>query len=362
MNRFKPRKARIVNAIKRAPFTIAAAGAWTASAGFNALTGASMGGDDPVQTAIWLAAAVSLDMLKGGSAIRLSNALAHRHWGMAATAAGLMIIGTAVSLLSALTMRANVAAGDNAARQKIIEARTTIKTDIANAKAGLATVRYARLIATVEADIQKAHRHKRWRTSEQCSNATVQPSISFCNHYSSLSAEKTAAATRINLHKAIIAANRRLSALPMPKASSSPVADAVGTILASAGFVADPAKVADWIMIFLTIAIEFGAVAGPALAFDSPHKPVPTAQPATNTRREVGWIEDLKRAAANPSFTKLNYNEDGTIATTYRCTAKAWNVSSIATVKSWLDQLEAQGYIERLSSPRGQTIRILRTA
>jgi len=88
---------------------------------------------------------------------------------------------------------------------------------------------------------------------------------------------------------------------------------------------------------------------------------MPTAQPIT-TRREVGWIEDLKRAAASPSFAKLNYNEDGTIATTYRCTAKAWNVSSIATVKSWLDQLEAEGYIERLSSSRGQTIRILRTA
>ena len=138
---------------------------------------------------------------------------------------------------------------------------------------------------------------------------------------------------RINLLKAIIAANRRLTALPMPQASSSPVADAVGTILASAGFVAAPAKVADWIMIFLTIAIEFGAVAGPALAFDSPRKPVPTAQHATATRREVGWIEDLKRAAASPSFAKLNYNEDGTIAATYRCTAKAWNVSSIATVK-----------------------------
>ena len=108
MNRFKPRKARIVNAIKRAPFTIAAAGAWTASAGFNALTGASMGGDDPIQTAIWLAAAVSLDMLKAGSAIRLSSAIAHRHWGRTSVAAGLMIIGTAVSLLSALTMRANV--------------------------------------------------------------------------------------------------------------------------------------------------------------------------------------------------------------------------------------------------------------
>jgi len=148
----------------------------------------------------------------------------------------------------------------------------------------------------------------------------------------------------------------------MPKASSSPVADAVGTILASAGFVPDPAKVADWIMIFLTIAIEFGAVAGPALAFDSPRKSAPTAQRTTPTRREVGWIEDLKRAAASPSFAKLNYNEDGSIAATYRCTAKAFGVSSIATVKSWLDQLEAQGYIERLSSSRGQTIRILKTA
>jgi CTP-dependent riboflavin kinase len=42
--------------------------------------------------------------------------------------------------------------------------------------------------------------------------------------------------------------------------------------------------------------------------------------------------------------------------------AKAWNVSSIATVKSWLEQLEAQGYIERLSSSRGQTIKILKIA
>ncbi|MCF6200012.1 MAG: hypothetical protein L3J67_11585, partial [Hyphomicrobiaceae bacterium] len=75
--------------IKRAPFTIAAAGAWTASAGFNALTGAGMGGDDPINTAIWLCAAVSLDMLKAGGAIRLTSALAERRFGMASVAAGL---------------------------------------------------------------------------------------------------------------------------------------------------------------------------------------------------------------------------------------------------------------------------------
>ena len=132
----------------------------------------------------------------------------------------------------------------------------------------------------------------------------------------------------------------------------------MGTILASMGIKSERGKVADWIMIFLTIAIEFGAVAGPALVFESPRKSVPIT--AKTASREIGWIEDLKRAAANPSFTKLNYNEDGTISATYRCTAKAFGVSSIATVKSWLEQLEAQGFIERLSGSRGQTIRILK--
>ncbi|RUM47822.1 MAG: hypothetical protein DSY80_00550, partial [Desulfocapsa sp.] len=267
------KKQKFIGALKRAPFTIAAAGAWTASAGFNALTGASMGGDDPVQTIIWLIAAISLDMLKAGGAIKLTAALNNRRFGLASVAAGLMIIGTAVSLLSALTMRANVAAGSDAGRQKIIETRAAIKADIANAKASLRSVQYARLIATVEADIQKAQRHKRWRMSEQCSNATVEASIAFCNKYNALSAEKTAAATRINLQIAIVSANRRLAAIPMPKASSSPVAKTVGTILASAGIEADPTKVADWIMIFMTIAIEFGAVAGPALAFNGQATP-----------------------------------------------------------------------------------------
>ncbi|MCF6200103.1 MAG: hypothetical protein L3J67_12065 [Hyphomicrobiaceae bacterium] len=62
------------------------------------------------------------------------------------------------------------------------------------------------------------------------------------------------------------------------------------------------------------------------------------------------------------SRNQATHNEDSSVSATYRCTAQAWNVSSIATVKSWLDQLEAEGYIERMSSTRGQTIRILKTA
>ena len=352
------KRARFVNALKRLPFTIAAAGAWVASAGFNALTGATMGGADPVQTAIWLSAAVSLDMLKAGGAIRFSAAAANGRWAMAIVAAGLMVIGTGVSLLSALTMRANIAAGDQAARQKVIEARAAVKADIARAKVDLAAVMHARPLPQIEAKIQQAHRHKRWRTTEQCSNATVAASIAFCNRYDGLIAEKKAAATRISLNQVIATAYRRLAALPMPKASASPVADAVGTALASIGVEADPAKVADWIIIFLTVAIEFGAVAGPVLAFDGPRRRPQVASTAPE-RRELGWIEDLKQAAANPRLARLSYDENGAIKATYRSIARVWGVSSIATVKSWLDQLEAEGLISRVSGARGQLIRIL---
>jgi len=349
------------------PFTLAAIAAWGASAGFNAKFGIKMGGSDRSLVVLWVMLFVALDVLKAGGGMKLRQAISTGNLFNIVLAFGLLISGTSFSLLAAFNWRTQAAAEDAAARQQVIEHRKALKIQIESDRARAANLK-ARDSSKIIAELVSAKRHDRYRTSEQCTNATITASIKLCNRIAALTGERDRASERAFREKRITDNEAKLEKLTMPTKSANPMAASLANLLTLLEIEADPERLGDILMATITILAEFVSVAGPMLlAKDKPRQR--RARPLFSPRRKdtppAITPANGQRLARDEAFSwlarakedeRVKWDGDSITATNKQLARIFGRPPS--TVNDWLNTWSKEGLIEKRAGARGTRIRV----
>ena len=358
---------KLISFIVRIPFSLAAFGAWAASAGFNAKFGMKLGGDDLSLQILWTMLFVSFDVLKAYSGMALREALSGRDIIKLALAVAVLLGGTGFSLLAAFSWRAQAAAEDAAKRQAVIETRKTLVNHIEQNRVRAAKLE-ARNLTKIVAELTSAKRNDRYRTSSQCVDATIQASVKLCNHIAALEGERSRAAERTYRESKIEADQKALDKLQMPTSTANPMAESLAVVLSTMEIDADPERLGDIIMALITIIAEFVSVAGPMLASNSkaPAKPRRTMfKPRRADREAPATPADGRKLARDEAFSwltrahsdeRVKWDGDAIIATNKQL-AEVWGRPA-STVNDWLNGWSQEGLIEKKASARGTRIKI----
>lgn len=171
---------------------IAAAALLAVSAAMNWRFGYSLGKSE-LDAQLLGAASVAADVLKALIPFFIYAAIRNRQWPQAAAAGLLWGVVLTYSLTSALGFSALNRADSQGQRKAQAATYESLKSDLDKAREQLAWVPKHRPAATVEAEIAAKKQSKRWRTTNECTDATTGASLAFCRELKLLEAEMAAA-------------------------------------------------------------------------------------------------------------------------------------------------------------------------
>jgi hypothetical protein len=117
--------------------------------------------------------------------------------------------------------------------------------------------------AVVATDIIAAEQNWRWKTTRGCKNATVPPSIAFCDHYRGLVTERAIAQDEAKLDRRLKEVRTKLEGID-PSAISSGTHPQIATLSHLSG--QPPETVRTGLIILLALVVEFGSSCGLFLA------------------------------------------------------------------------------------------------
>ncbi len=363
------------------PLFIIAAGAWLISASFNLRTGYDMAHGDHGLMLTFMGLALVGDIGKAWSAANLRRDLSSRQFLNAVISTLVLAICLTMSLYAAYYQRAKAIDQEKAARHALIERHRHLQQEIASTRTELAQLGTVKSVQKAESELAifiapNGKPHRRWKSSEQCTFATVAASKRFCAKVAGLQAQRDNAIKAQTLRLKLAELQRKLDALP-PLGQVDPAHKGIRDLAVRLG--ADEnitvQEITAWIMIIITVFAEALSTLLPMRMASGrkgsrPYRPwfprrwqrrrapapapiVPADGRRLSRKEAFDW---LANRACNDE--RVSCDTDGAIEATNAMLAKVWGRAP-STVNDWLTAWNINGQIEKKATARGTRIRVL---
>lgn len=232
------------------------------SAAMNYRFGLSLGKTE-LDGQIYGAASAAADIMKALVPFFLFAAIRNRAWSQAAASMLVWGVVMAYSLTSAFghaALNRFDVAGKRAHQSTVYD---ETRSELARAKEQLAWIPQHRPKMTVQAEIEGLKQSRRWRATKACTNATIRPSIKFCDEYRGLVAELASAERAAALDARILKAQAQLANFT---GSINTKADPQAAVLAKlTGVELEDVQLA--MTVFIALLLEIGSAFGMYIAF-----------------------------------------------------------------------------------------------
>ncbi|MDZ4792318.1 MAG: hypothetical protein SGJ17_14120, partial [Hyphomicrobiales bacterium] len=144
------------------------------------------------------------------------------------------------------------------------ESYQELRTDLARSRERLTKMGDPRPAGTVQGDIDALKQNSRWASSAECTNATVQQSMSYCESYHKLRSELAVSAEADKLEAHISGVNLKLGKVPTEAAVKD--ADPQSQLLAQLSGLSTE-EVQTGLTVLIAFLVELGASTGFYVAF-----------------------------------------------------------------------------------------------
>jgi len=208
---------------------------------------------------IYGAASAASDVLKALIPFLILAAMRRRHWSQALGAMLLLVICSAYSLTSSLGFAA-LNRSDTVNERAISAANyQDLRAELQFLRDQMEGLPQHRPMGVVESNIAQHKQHRRWDSTIGCTNATVAPSIAYCEEFHALEAELAAAAKAAKLDQRIVRVRAELS--DVRGAGPATEADPQAAILSNiSGVGTDHVQLA--LIILVSVLVEAGSALG----------------------------------------------------------------------------------------------------
>jgi hypothetical protein len=233
------------------------------SAAMNWKFGYSLGKSE-FESQLYGAASAAADCFKALLPFFIFAAIRNKSWSQAFGGVLLFVVCFAYSFSSSLGFAALNRADTTGARTLSAESYQELRADLVSNRERLAKLGAPRPIGTVQGEIDALKQNSRWISSAECTNATVQQSMSYCESYHKLRSELAVSAEADKFEKRIAEINKKLSAVPTEAAVKE--ADPQSELLAElSGLTVD--EVQTGLTVLIAFLVELGASTGFYVAF-----------------------------------------------------------------------------------------------
>lgn len=229
------------------------------SAAMNWRFGYSLGKTE-FDATIYGTASAAADVLKALIPFLILLAIRARNWSQALGGIVLLAICSSYSLTSSLGFAALNRADTVSERAVSAATYKDLRAEMNYLRAQMDQLPQHRPAGVVSSSIDGMQQHRRWESTRGCTNATVAPSIAYCQQFHKLEAELAAARKAAELDTRIVAVRARLDHVRTtgPSAEADPQAAILATISGLG---------TDKIQLGLTILVSLLVEAGSALGF-----------------------------------------------------------------------------------------------
>ncbi len=233
------------------------------SAAMNWKFGYSLGKSE-FESQLYGAASAAADCFKALLPFFIFAALRNKSWSQAFGGILLFVVCFAYSFSSSLGFAALNRADTTGARAIHAESYQELRTDLARSRDRLAKISDPRPVGTVQGEIDALKQNSRWISSNECTNATVQQSMAYCENYHKLRSELAVSYEVVKLEARIGEINLKLSQVPAEAAVKE--ADPQSQLLAQlSGLSTEEVQTA--LTVLIAFLVELGASTGFYVAF-----------------------------------------------------------------------------------------------
>jgi hypothetical protein len=205
------------------------------------------------------AASIAADCMKALLPFFIFAAFRHRNWSQALGGSALWAVCILYALTSAVGFASQNRSDTTGTRAMQAAKYEDLRAELGRVLDEQKWLDKHRSIGMVEAEIEAAKQNPRWLPSEGCTNATIQISREFCEHYHKLQAERAAALKNEALAKRAQVVRSELAGLDGRAAGkeSDPQASMIAKI-----FGLDIKQVELGLTILITLLVELGSSMG----------------------------------------------------------------------------------------------------
>lgn len=256
-------------------------------------------GKSPLESQIFGAVSVAVDVLKSLLPIFITGALLAKKRSYAAVAAVVFCLFFAFSLISAIGFAAHNRGAVTGGKEVIALRYQAAVRDVAEVEGKLKALPKSRPQAVIVEALRALEQDKKFSTSKGCTEATAQDSRSFCDGYFTTKAELAAATEVLRLDGRLVLLKTEVARLQDVGAAEE--SDVQATLLSRiTGLDVSGAQMA--LVIFVAVLVEIGAAFGLYLAWGwMPHAP--------QTPRTANTMRPMFEAAASRPERDIAHDE-----------------------------------------------------
>ncbi len=230
-------------------------------------------GQGPLEHWVYGLALASMDVVKAVLPIVIITLMAQNQIGWMISAGLTFFVCTLLSLSSSFSFTALSQASDAGERRVEAQRYQVLNTQLSRAMQARQSLPVTQPPTVLLADMKAMHGHRRWRSTAQCSNATVTPSIVFCEAYQKIAKAHASAAEAARLDASIAKLRQELTTISHKGASGEhpPHLVALGQLVAL-----EPDEMGRVRAVLISIALEL--TSGLVLVFATmvwPNEPLP---------------------------------------------------------------------------------------
>jgi len=256
---------------------IAAAVLLIVSAAMNWRFGYSLGKSE-FESQLYGAASAAADCFKALLPFFIFAAIRNKTWSQALGGILLFVVCFSYSLTSSLGFAALNRADTTGSRALQAQSYQDLRLELDRTRERLSKMGFIRPVGTVSSEIEALKQNPRWLSTQECTNATVQPSMAYCESYHKLNSELAVSREAERLDQRIIAIKARLDAVQAGSAVKE--ADPQSAVLSQlSGASLDEVQMA--LTLLIAFLVELGASMGFYVAFSFwgiQHRPTPKRQ------------------------------------------------------------------------------------
>ncbi len=252
---------------------IAAAVLLIVSAAMNWRFGYSLGKSE-FESHLYGAASAAADCFKALLPFFIFAAIRNRTWSQALGGILLFVVCFSYSLTSSLGFAALNRADTTGSRTLQAQSYQDLRIELDRTRERLSKIGFVRPAGTVSSEIEAIKQNPRWLSTQECTNATVQPSMIYCESYHKLRSELAVSQEAERLDQRIAAIKKRLEGVQAGSAVKE--ADPQSAVLSQlSGASLDEVQIA--LTLLIAFLVELGASMGFYVAFSFwgiQHKPI----------------------------------------------------------------------------------------
>jgi hypothetical protein len=256
---------------------IAAAVLLIVSAAMNWRFGYSLGKSE-FESQLYGAASAAADCFKALLPFFIFAAIRNKTWSQALGGILLFVVCFSYSLTSSLGFAALNRADTTGSRALQAQSYQDLRLELDRTRERLSKMGFIRPAGTVSSEIEALKLNPRWLSTQECTNATVQPSMAYCENYHKLNSELAVSREAERLDQRIIAIKTRLDAVQAGSVVKD--ADPQSAVLSQlSGASLDEVQMA--LTLLIAFLVELGASMGFYVAFSFwgiQHRPAPMRQ------------------------------------------------------------------------------------